>query len=233
MKIWHFRAAFFVIFVGVVGFFSFPKELTHDQLHSLFQAYGTTLLLTFLGLLLGIFFGAMLSFAKTFGIQILNFVIDEYIDIIRGTPLLVQLLVFAFVIFAAFPDNFFACVIALGLNSSAYVAEIIRSGVNSVSTEQHEAARALGLGKFVTMIFVVYPQALKNILPALVNEFLMLFKETSIVSFIGVMDLTMAAKILQATTYSPLPLVFVGVIYYANVRIFSFLAQFLEKKLND
>ena len=191
-----------------------------------------TLQLTFGGIIIGIILGFFLAFLKTLGIRVLSFIIDEYIDIIRGTPVLLQLMIFAFVIMATFSDNFYAAVIALGLNSSAYVAEIVRSGINSVDKGQMEAARAMGLNYNVAMKEVVLPQAIKNILPALANEFIILFKETSVVGLIGIFDLTMQSKSLQAVLFTPEPILFAGAVYYASVKFFSLLARLLEKRLN-
>ena len=136
-----------------------------------------------------------MAFLKFLNIKVLNFIIDEYIDLIRGTPILIQLMVFAFIVFAAWSNSLYAAIIALGLNSSAYVAEIVRSGINSVDKGQMEAARAMGLSYGVSMRKVVFPQAIKNILPALANEFISLFKETSVVGMIGIFDLTMFSPV--------------------------------------
>ncbi|MFG5142565.1 amino acid ABC transporter permease, partial [Campylobacter lari] len=148
-----------------------------------------------------------------------NFIIDEYIDIIRGTPILLQLLIFSVVIFATWSDNFYVAIIALGLNSSAYVAEIVRSGIQSVDKGQMEAARAMGLNYSASMRLIIFPQAIKNILPSLMNEFISLFKETSIVGYISVMDITMQSKSLQAIYYNPKPIIFTGLVYYVSVKI--------------
>ena len=135
-------------------------------------------------------------------------------------------------IFATWSDNFYVALIALGLNSSAYVAEIVRSGINSVDKGQMEAARAMGLNYYVSMREVVFPQATKNILPALANEFISLFKETSVVGYISLIDITMQSKSLQAVFYSPEPVIFTGIVYYVSVKFFTFLVKILERRLN-
>ena len=202
------------------------------QKQALVTSYGTTLLLTLGGVSIGIVLGFLLAFIKFLNIKPINFLIDEYIDIIRGTPALIQLMVFVFVIFATWSNNILAAIFALGLNSSAYVAEIVRSGINSVDKGQMEAARAMGLSYAVSMKEIIFPQAIKNILPALANEFIVLFKETSVVGMVAITDLTFFAKSLQATLYSVKPILFAAVVYYISVKIFSFLAKLLEKRLN-
>ena len=149
----------------------------------------------------------------------------------RGTPMVLQLLIFSVVVFATWTNNFYVAIITLGLNSAAYVAEIVRSGIESIDKGQMEAARAIGMPYSMAMNEIVLPQAIKNILPALVNEFITLFKETSIVGYISVMDVTMNSKSLQATYYSPRPILFTGIIYYVSVKVFSLLSKMLEGKL--
>ncbi|MBC3782315.1 amino acid ABC transporter permease [Campylobacter fetus] len=219
-----------IIIIGI--YYTYPVSITDAQKGAYVDSYFTTLGLTFGGIFIGIVLGFILAFLKFLNIKILSFIIDEYIDIVRGTPVLLQLMIFAFVILATLSDNFYAAVIALGLNSSAYVAEIVRSGINSVDKGQMEAARAMGLSYSVSMRQIIFPQAVKNILPALANEFISLFKETSVVGLIGIFDLTMQSKSLQATLFSPEPILFAGVIYYANVKFFSLLAKLLENRLN-
>ncbi|QQF51999.1 amino acid ABC transporter permease [Campylobacter fetus subsp. venerealis] len=229
-KFFKFTFSISIIIIGI--YYTYPVSITDAQKGAYIDSYFTTLGLTFGGIFIGIVLGFILAFLKFLNIKILSFIIDEYIDIVRGTPVLLQLMIFAFVILATLSDNFYAAVIALGLNSSAYVAEIVRSGINSVDKGQMEAARAMGLSYSVSMRQIIFPQAIKNILPALANEFISLFKETSVVGLIGIFDLTMQSKSLQATLFSPEPILFAGVIYYANVKFFSLLAKLLENRLN-
>ncbi|ALV65232.1 amino acid ABC transporter permease [Campylobacter fetus subsp. testudinum] len=229
-KSFKFLFSIAIIVIGI--YYTYPMDITEAQRDAYIDSYLTTLGLTLGGISIGIVLGFILAFLKFLNIKILSFIIDEYIDIIRGTPVLLQLMIFAFVILATLSDNFYAAVIALGLNSSAYVAEIVRSGINSVDKGQMEAARAMGLNYSVSMRQIIFPQAIKNILPALANEFISLFKETSVVGLIGIFDLTMQSKSLQATLFSPEPILFAGVIYYANVKLFSLLAKLLENRLN-
>ena len=161
--------------------------------------------------------------------MIKDVVIDEYVDIMRGTPMVLQLLILSVVI-AVF-DNYWVAVIALGMNSAAYVEETVRSGIESIDKGQMEAARATGMPYRMAMNEIIMPQAVKNILPALVNEFINLFKETSIVGYISVVDITMNSKSLQAVYYSVKPILFTGVVYYVSVKLFSFIGKRLEMRL--
>lgn len=227
-----FRALFFVVIISAGVYYFYPTELNEAQRLAYLKSYGVTLGLTIGGTAIGVTLGFILAFLKFLNIKILSFLIDEYVDILRGTPIILQLLIFSVVIFATWSDNFYVALIALGLNSSAYVAEIVRSGINSVDKGQMEAARAMGLNYFVSMREVVFPQATKNILPALANEFISLFKETSVVGYISVIDITMQSKSLQAVFYSPEPVIFTGIVYYVSVKFFTFLVKILERRLN-
>ncbi len=227
-----FRALFFVLIVSAGIYYFYPTELNEAQRLAYLKSYGVTLGLTIGGTAIGVTLGFILAFLKFLNIKILSFLIDEYVDILRGTPIILQLLIFSVVIFATWSDNFYVALIALGLNSSAYVAEIVRSGINSVDKGQMEAARAMGLNYYVSMREVVFPQATKNILPALANEFISLFKETSVVGYISVIDITMQSKSLQAVFYSPEPVIFTGIVYYVSVKFFTFLVKILERRLN-
>lgn len=227
-----FRALFFVVIVSAGVYYFYPTELNEAQRLAYLKSYGVTLGLTIGGTAIGVTLGFILAFLKFLNIKILSFLIDEYVDILRGTPIILQLLIFSVMIFATWSDNFYVALIALGLNSSAYVAEIVRSGINSVDKGQMEAARAMGLNYYVSMREVVFPQATKNILPALANEFISLFKETSVVGYISVIDITMQSKSLQAVFYSPEPVIFTGIVYYVSVKFFTFLVKILERRLN-
>ncbi|AQW85983.1 amino acid ABC transporter, permease protein [Campylobacter pinnipediorum subsp. caledonicus] len=228
-----FKLLFFVI-VAIAGiYYTYPTELNDAQRMAYIHSYGVTLGLTAGGISIGIILGFILAFLKFLDIKILNFIIDEYIDILRGTPIIIQLLIFSVVIFATWSDNFYVALIALGLNSSAYVAEIVRSGINSVDKGQMEASRAMGLSYYISMKEIVFPQATKNILPALANEFISLFKETSVVGYISVVDITMQSKSLQAVFYNPKPILFTGIVYYISIKFFSFLVRKLEERLRQ
>jgi His/Glu/Gln/Arg/opine family amino acid ABC transporter permease subunit len=156
-----------------------------------------------------------------------------YIDIIRGTPTVVQITVIYFIIFASVDiDKRIVAVIAFGINSGAYVAEIIRSGILSISKGQTEAGRSLGLTQAQTMTHIVMPQAIKNILPALGNEFIVLVKETAVIGYVAKIDLMAAAMNVQSRTYSyVVPLLSVAVIYYVIIKILTLFLNLWERKL--
>ena len=170
-----------------------------------------------------------------FIIGLLNFICKVYLTIIRGTPVLVQLLISFYCIFTA-PDTSktFVAIMAFGINSSAYVAEIVRSGIMSIDNGQFEAGRSLGFNYIQTMVFIVLPQAFKNVLPALSNEFIVLLKETSVAGYIGIQDLTKGGDFIRSRTFEPLfPLIAVAIIYLIIVMILTSLVSKLERRLRN
>ena len=232
------KTSFFIAVVTIAAVLAFPRELTGKEWQIYMNSYLiTTMGLTVGGAAIGIFFGMVLAFFKfqKTNNEIVNMVkdvvIDEYVDIMRGTPMVLQLLILSVVI-AVF-DNYWVAVIALGMNSAAYVEETVRSGIESIDKGQMEAARATGMPYRMAMNEIIMPQAVKNILPALVNEFINLFKETSIVGYISVVDITMNSKSLQAVYYSVKPILFTGVVYYVSVKLFSFIGKRLEMRLKE
>ena len=168
-------------------------------------------------------------------IIILNFLAKVYLTVIRGTPVLVQLLIIYFVVFASVDINkIIVAVMAFGINSGAYVAEIIRSGIMSIDDGQFEAGRSLGFNYTQTMIYIILPQALKNVLPALANEFIVLLKETSVSGYIAIQDLTKGGDIIRSQTYNALfPLLMVAAIYLIMVLFFEKLVSILERRLRN
>lgn len=172
---------------------------------------------------------------KTGKLKLLNLIAQIYITVIRGTPVVVQLLIIYFVIFGMVNvSKILAAVMAFGMNSAAYVAEIVRSGIMSIDDGQFEAGRSLGFNYFQTMIYIVLPQAFKNILPALGNEFIVLLKETSVAGYIAIQDLTKGGDIIRSRTYDAMfPLLTVAVIYLVMVMIFSKLVNMLERRLRN
>lgn len=197
-----------------------------------------TLLVAFFSVILGVsigFFVAIIrSTADTTGkLKIANFLCKVYLMIIRGTPVVLQLLIIYFVVFGSMDvDKVLVAIIAFGINSGAYVAEIIRSGIMSIDRGQMEAGRSLGLSYSKTMILVILPQALKNVLPALGNEFIVLLKETSVCGFIALEDLTKGGDVIRSQTYNAfLPLIAVALVYLVLVMTFSFALEKLEKRL--
>ncbi len=211
---------------------------TGERYMYILKGLGNTLLMTVGAVLIGIVIGLLLAAAKvspskSWVTRFFKFVADCYLTVIRGTPTTVQLLIIYFVILAPITiDKFVVSIIAFGINSGAYVAEIIRAGILAVDKGQTEAGRSLGLNYSATMRFIVLPQALKNILPALGNEFIVLLKETSVAGFIGAMDLTMAANMIKSQTYDAMtPLVLVAIIYLVIVMFITWALRKFEGRL--
>lgn len=202
----------------------------------LVQGVGTTLLLSFITVVAGTALGAVLALCNMSKIKPLQWVITAFVEIIRGTPLLLQLYIGYFLVPMILPflgmSSFACCAVALILNSAAYVSEIIRSGIEAVDKGQTEASRSLGLNGVTTMVQIVLPQAVKNILPALCNEFITVIKETSLASTFFVGDLMTTYLTVKAVTYNPLPtLMITGVIYFVLNFVLSRLLKILERKM--
>ncbi len=194
-----------------------------------------TLIALFIGLLMGIVIAIVRSIHDLLGkLKILNVICKVYITIIRGTPAVVQLMIIYFIIFATSSLNsVIIAAIAFGMNSAAYVAEIVRAGINAVPKGQLEAGSSLGLPFSSTMVLIILPQAIKNILPALCNEGITLLKETSISGYIGITDLTRAGDIIRSQTFDAVvPLLGVALIYLIIVMILTYLVGKLERRLN-
>ncbi len=233
-KIWNAICNYF-IGLGDSLYLNFVKD---DRYLYLTRGLGVTLEITFFALLIGVVLGFILAIIrstcdKTGKLKILNMVAKLYITIIRGTPVVLQLLILYFVIFASVNINkVVVAAIAFGLNSGAYVAEIVRSGIMAVDEGQFEAGRSLGFNYFQTMCYIILPQAIKNILPALGNEFIVLLKETSVSGYIAIQDLTKGGDIIRSQTFEPfLPLIAVAIIYLVMVIIFQKLVNLLERRL--
>lgn len=192
---------------------------------------GYTLLISLFSVLLGLVIGILMALMRLSKSKILRAVSGIYIDIIRGTPTMVQLLIIYFVIFAnVHIDKWVVGFIAFGINSGAYIAEIVRGGILSVNIGQTEAGRSLGMTHKQTMASIVMPQAMKNILSALGNEFVVLIKETAVIGMIANIDLVGAARKVQSLTYDYLiPLLSIAVIYYVVIKIISTLLSKVEK----
>ncbi|WP_028991801.1 amino acid ABC transporter permease [Thermoanaerobacter thermocopriae] len=193
-----------------------------------------TLKLTFLAVTIGVILGLIVALIKMSSIKPISFVGASYVEIIRGTPLLVQLLLIynGLMQFGIDIPAFIAGVSALAINSAAYVAEIIRAGIQAVDPGQNEAARSLGMTHTMAMRYVIIPQAIKNILPALGNEFIVMLKESAIVSVIGFADLTRQADIIQSVTYKYFePYIIIAAIYFIMTFIFSRLLWIFERRL--
>ena len=199
-----------------------------------------TLKVSFFSVLLGILMGFVVAVIrathdKTGSLRFLNALCKLYLTVIRGTPVVVQLLIIYFVIFGTVDvSKVLVAVVAFGFNSGAYVAEIIRGGIMSIDKGQFEAGRSLGLGYSQTMVFIILPQAFKNVLPALGNEFIVLLKETSVSGYIALQDLTKGGDIIRSQTYTAfMPLTAVALIYLSVVMLFSWLLGKLERRLKN
>lgn len=204
------------------------------------RGLGNTLVITFFAVLIGIMLGFVIAIVRTShdrngGLVVLNALCKAYLAVVRGTPVMIQLLIIYYVIFQSInTGKLFVAIIAFGLNSAAYVAEIVRSGIMAVDIGQFEAGRSLGLTYKQTMTGIILPQAVKNILPALCNEFISLLKETSISGYIGLMDLTKGGDIIRSVTYEAfMPLIAVAVIYFLMVMGLSKAVNLLERKLRN
>ncbi|ALC85606.1 MULTISPECIES: amino acid ABC transporter permease [Bacillaceae] len=200
------------------------------------EGIGITLQIVLCATIIGFLLGILLALFKIGRIKLLRWIADIYTSIFRGTPLVLQLMI----IYYAIPqlldiqiDPMPAAILAFGLNSGAYISEIIRGGINAVDKGQQEAALALGIPYFKMMKDIILPQALKNILPALMNEFITLNKESAIVTVIGALDIMRRAYVVGGSTYRYLePLLIAGVIYYIMTLILTFLGKMLEKRMS-
>ncbi len=207
--------------------------IENDRYKLLVNGIGVTIKVSLVALLFGLIIGmiiAMCNLSKKKPIRAIGLV---YTDIIRGTPSVTQLMIIYFVVFASINiSKWFIAAIAFGINSGAYVSEIIRAGILSIDHGQTEAGRSLGLGSFQTMRKIVLPQALKNIFPALCNEFIVLIKETAIVGYIGLMDIQKAGDFIKSATYLPfMPLIATAIIYYVLIKLLNLGLKKIENAL--
>lgn len=199
-----------------------------------------TLLVTAFAVLIGVVLGFLIAIVrtthdKTGKLKILNAICKVYLTVIRGTPVVVQLMIIYFIIFGSVDiSKVVVAIVAFGINSGAYVAEIFRSGIMSIDNGQFEAGRSLGFNYAQTMMYIVMPQAFKNVLPTLCNEFISLLKETSVSGYIALQDLTKGGDIIRSRTYDAfMPLIAVALIYLAMVMIFTKLVSLLERRLRN
>lgn len=215
---------------------NFVKE---DRYLYLVRGLSTTLTITFFAVILGIILGFLVAiirstYAKTNKLKILNALCNLYLTVIRGTPVVVQLMIMYYVVFVSLNNKVFVAAIAFGINSGAYVAEIVRSGIMSIDQGQFEAGRSIGFSYPQTMLYIIMPQAFKNVLPALANEFIVLLKETSVCGYIGLVDLTRGGDYIRSRTYEAfLPLIAVALIYLTIVLILTALVARLERRLRS
>ena len=208
-----------------------------DRYLYLLRGLGNTLLIAALAVILGIVLGFLVAIIRSThdkhgGLNILNFICKVYLTIWRGTPTMVQLLIMGFVIFSFSRNYTMVGALTLGINSGAYVSEIIRGGLMAVDPGQMEAGRSLGLNYMTTMVVIVIPQAIRAVLPALGNEFIVLLKDTSLITVIGGKELLYAAQGIMNRTYEPMfPLLGDALIYLVLVMLFTRLLAMFERRL--
>ena len=228
-------------------FYDFYKSFFYDNRYEMYlKGLLNTLTLTLMALIMGIVIGVVIALVRStwdknkgelhgIGKTILgffNWVCNIYLTVIRGTPVLVQLMIWWFVVFASSRNGISVAAFAFGINSGAYVAEIIRGGIMSIDPGQMEAGRSLGFGYVATMRHIILPQTLKTVLPALANEFIVLLKETSVAAYVSVAELTYAGNVIGGNSYDYLfPLLITALIYLGMVMFFTALVNKLERRL--
>ena len=221
----------------------YQTMIVDDRYTQIFWGLGNTLLITVCAILMGTVIGTIIAMikAKVFNprnvvlkviLKVLDVIGSFYLTVIRGTPMILQLMIMYYAILTNITNGVTVACIAFGINSGAYVAEVIRTGILSVDKGQMEAGRSLGLTQTTTMFKIIFPQALKNVLPALGNEFIALLKETSVAGYIGIHDLTKGSDIIRTTTYeSFIPLISAGVVYLVLVIGLTSLLGCFERRL--
>lgn len=215
------------------------------------EGLGRTLTIAMFAVLIGTFIGIIVAIIRSsydknyesmsrkkglgyYSLKLCNAICKIYLTVFRGTPVVVQLLIAYFIIFASSTNSIMVASIAFGINSGAYVAEILRGGIMSVDDGQFEAGRSLGFNYIQTMIYIIIPQAFKSVLPTLLNEFIALLKETSVSGYVGIIDLTKGGDIIRGRTFSAfLPLFAVAAIYLAIVMLLTYLTGKLERRLRN
>lgn len=221
--------------------------IEEDRWRYLWDGLGVTLQIALFAALLGIAIGIVLAIIRAthdknietmrpgvgkFFLKLANAIAKVYLTVIRGTPVIIQLMIIYYVIFASSDNGVLIGTLAFGINSGAYVAEIIRGGIMSIDHGQFEAGRSLGFNYVQTMRYIIIPQAFKNVLPSLANEFIVLLKETSVSGYVAVKDLTKGGDIIRGITYqSFMPLIAVAIVYLILVMFFTKLVGILERRL--
>ncbi|MCR4890918.1 MAG: amino acid ABC transporter permease [Lachnospiraceae bacterium] len=211
--------------------------ITEDRWKLYLSGLGVTLEVAFFAGIIGLILGTVLALMKLSVRQngkpgVLSMISTIYVDIIRGTPSVLQLLIMWFIVMKSSNNGVLVASISFGLNSAAYVSEIVRGGILAVDKGQTEAGRSLGLTSAMTMRYIILPQALKNIIPPLGNEFITLLKETAIVGYVSLNDLTRAANLVQSRTYEAfMPLIGAAIIYFVVIKILTILLGRLERRL--
>lgn len=213
--------------------------LEKDRWQLYFKGVGVTITVAVFAAIIGVILGTIVALMKLNTgrdgkKKISSVIADIYIDIIRGTPSVLQLMIMWFIILKSVKNGILVASLSFGINSGAYVAEIIRAGILAVDSGQMEAGRSLGLSRFLTMRYIILPQAAKNALPPLCNEFITLLKETAIVGYVGLSDLTRTANQISSATYEAfMPLIGAAVIYFVIIKVLTILFGRLERRLRQ
>ena len=219
-----------------------------DRWRYLWDGLGATLKVTFFALIVGVIIGIVVAIIRSTHdknikdmkgaskaiLKVLDLIARVYLTVIRGTPVVVQLMIMYYIVLVSSTNKILVATLAFGMNSGAYVAEIFRSGIMSIDNGQFEAGRSLGFNFVQTMRYIIIPQAFKNVLPALANEFIVLLKETSVSGYVALHDLTKGGDIIRSRTYDAfLPLIGVALIYLVMVMFFTYLVGILERRLRN
>lgn len=236
------------IYNSVVAFFEswfhtlYNTFIVSDRYLVVWHGLQKTLIITLGALVIGVFIGTIVAMIKVFAetnrrnpvLRFLDVLCNIYTSVIRGIPVVVQLLISFFIIFVSAKDGTWVATITFGINSGAYVAETIRSGIMAIDKGQTEAGRSLGFSSLKTMWLIVLPQAFKNILPAIGNEMIALLKETSVAGYVAVVDITKACNQIKNTTYDQVnPIMLVALVYLALVMIMTYLLSVVERRLRN
>ena len=211
--------------------------IVSNRYMTIIEGFEKTLIITIGALILGVIIGTIVATVKVFSannkiLKPFDTLCNIYLTVIRGTPVVVQLLIFFFIIFVNAKDGTWVAIITFGVNSGAYVAEVIRSGIMSIDPGQMEAGRSLGFSQIKTMWYIILPQAFKNILPAIGNEMIALLKETSVAGYVAVVDLTKAGNQIKNTTYDQInPILLVALVYLILVVGLTKILSIFERRL--
>lgn len=223
--------------------------ITKNRWKLITDGLGATLLITLCSCIMGVVIGLIVALVRSTydknakemrsgllkgALSVANAFCNVYLTVIRGTPVVVQLMIMYYIVFASSRNSIMIAIVAFGINSGAYVAEIFRSGIMSIDQGQFEAGRSLGFGYIKTMMYIVFPQAFKSVLPTLANEFIVLLKETSVSGYVAIQDLTKGGDIIRGATYETfMPLLTVAAIYLVLVIFFTRLVSILERRLRN
>lgn len=236
------------IYNNIIAFFTnwfdtlYNTFVVSDRYMVVLQGLQKTLIITVGALLIGVVIGTVVAMIKVFAatskrnvvLKILDVICNIYTTVIRGIPVVVQLLISFFIIFVSAKDGTWVATITFGINSGAYVAETIRSGIMAIDKGQTEAGRSLGFSNLQTMWLIVLPQAFKNILPAIGNEMIALLKETSVAGYVAVVDITKACNQIKNTTYDQFnPIMLVALVYLVMVMLMTYLLSVVERRLRN